>query len=435
MAGRSPEGAAGRSRPGRPVPGRLLLAICVLLCLVLGACGGTEITPPRADGDTATRQDAAASDLLGQLAAAVRQADVPAAERLASSGERDRAAAVVRNAAALGLTDVRFRYVSRTGSGTDDGAGASATTQSQEDDRTWDATVAVSWRLPEYDDAPTTLSARFTFVAQGGGARLVDTDAPGERGALWLSGPAAVERTSDTLVLAAAGSAAGTPAVLSERARQAVRDVRKVLPGWSGPLVVEAPDSEQELERLIGARPGSYAAIAAVTTTVDGSKEPGTPVHVYLNPTVFGGLGPRGSQVVLSHEATHVATRASFADLPTWLLEGFADYVALAHADIPFTTAAGQVLSRVRKDGPPTALPDADDLAPSASGLGATYEEAWTACRFLAMRYGERTLVDLYDAVTDGTSVAAAFRSVVGTSQQAFERAWSADLAAQAGDR
>ena len=31
----------------------------------------------------------------------------------------------------------------------------------------------------------------------------------------------------------------------------------------------------------------------------------------------------------MSHEATHVATDATFASMPTWLLEGFADFVAL----------------------------------------------------------------------------------------------------------
>ena len=35
------------------------------------------------------------------------------------------------------------------------------------------------------------------------------------------------------------------------------------------------------------------------------------PVHVFVNPQVFGPLKPRGAQVVLTHEATHVATGAA----------------------------------------------------------------------------------------------------------------------------
>ena len=403
--------------------------LCVALVVLTSACGGTEIDPPKASGDTATTQDAAASDLLTGLARDVADADTDAAVRLAAPRARATVRAVVQNAVTLRLRDVRFRYLSRE----DDPSAAPAVgAPGSAGQDTWQATVTVSWRLPD-DDGPTSVPARFTFADDGSGVRLLGTSAAGDRGALWLSGPVQVARTTNTLVIASPGTASGTSASLSARAVRAVSDVRKVLPTWSGPLVVEAPASEQELERLIGARTGSYTAIAGVTTTVDGTKQAGTPVHVYLNPAVFGTLGPRGAQVVLSHEATHVATRASFATLPTWLLEGFADYVALDHAGIAFTTAAGQVLRRVRREGAPTALPGASDLAPSAGGLGATYEEAWTACRFLARSRGERTLVDFYRAVSDGEGVKSAFREVVGTSQAAFVRAWSSDLAAEAG--
>ena len=54
-----------------------------------------------------------------------------------------------------------------------------------------------------------------------------------------------------------------------------------------------------------------------------------------MNPPVFEPLGPQGAQIVMSHEAAHVATDAAASSMPTWLLEGFADYVALAHVDLP----------------------------------------------------------------------------------------------------
>jgi hypothetical protein len=119
--------------------------------------------------------------------------------------------------------------------------------------------------------------------------------------------------------------------------------------------------------------------------------------------------------------------------MPTWLLEGFADYVALAHAGIPVSVAASQILRRIRKEGPPDHLPTAAELDPSAHGLGATYEEAWLATRFIGREYGEDKLVRFYDAVNDGSKVAAAFESVLGTSEAAFVKAWRADLRALAG--
>ena len=211
-------------------------------------------------------------------------------------------------------------------------------------------------------------------------------------------------------------------------ARQALVDVAKVLPRWSGRLVLEVPASEDQLDQALAAPQEQYANIAAVTTTVDGSLAPGSPVHVFLNPRVFDGLGPRGAQVVVSHETTHVATDATFADMPTWLLEGFADYVALAHAGIPVDTAASQILARIRRDGPPDHLPTSADLDPTAHGLGATYEEAWLATRFIAREDGEGRLVAFYRAVNGGEAVEDAFRKVLGTSESAFVRRWQADL-------
>ena len=56
--------------------------------------------------------------------------------------------------------------------------------------------------------------------------------------------------------------------------------------------------------------------------------------------------------------------------MPTWMLEGFADYVALAHAGVPLDKAAGQELARMKQQGIPDHLPTTQELSPSATGLG-----------------------------------------------------------------
>lgn len=135
----------------------------------------------------------------------------------------------------------------------------------------------------------------------------------------------------------------------------------------------------------------------------------------------------------MSHEAAHVATGASFTSVPTWLLEGFADAVALRDAGVPVQTAAAQVLERIRSDGLPDGLPSREDLDPRASDLGATYEEAWLACRFVADEFGQAALVRLYDAVSAGTPVRRAFVDQLGVTQAEFVSRWRADLASLAG--
>jgi hypothetical protein len=245
-----------------------------------------------------------------------------------------------------------------------------------------------------------------------------------------------VRRTPQTLVLVA-GADSDTDGY-AERASRAVPVVRRVLPHWTGGLVLEVPASEEGLDRALAADPGTYANIAAVSASVDGTLTPESPVHVFVNPTMFEALEPIGAQVVVSHEAVHVATRAPVTTgLPLWLLEGFADYVALRDVPLPITTTAGQILKQVSRDGPPSALPGAAEFDEQASHLGAVYESAWIACTLLADRGGEAALVRLYQRVRAGTGIGPALGDVFGLTEKQLTRLWQArleDLARRAAD-
>ncbi len=121
-------------------------------------------------------------------------------------------------------------------------------------------------------------------------------------------------------------------------------------------------------------------------------------MHVFVNPDVYDGLEPVGGQVVISHEATHVATGAPLTSgVPLWLLEGFADYVALHDVDLPITTTAGQIIQQVRTDGAPDHLPGQPEFDQADAHLGAAYESAWVACLVLADAGGQDALVRLYE--------------------------------------
>ena len=104
-------------------------------------------------------------------------------------------------------------------------------------------------------------------------------------------------------------------------------------------------------------RTGAYADIAAVTTTVDGSPAADAPVHVFVNPDVFGPLGAarRAGRDEPRGRPTSPPTPPP-APMPLWLLEGFADYVALDTP--PVSVTASQALARVRKSGPPAICPE-----------------------------------------------------------------------------
>jgi hypothetical protein len=205
--------------------------------------------------------------------------------------------------------------------------------------------------------------------------------------------------------------------------------VRRVLP-WPDPrLVLEVPSSENALETELAASPGDYSGVAAVTASVDGSTQRTAPVHVFVNPDAIGKLNTQGAQVVLSHEATHAATGVALGSaLPEWLLEGFADYVALRDVPLPLSTTAGQVIRDVRRNGPPAHLPGTAEFNAKAEDFGEEYEAAWLACRLLAQLGGEQQLVRLYDEVKAGAALDPTMRSLFGFGVGEFTKTWQERL-------
>jgi hypothetical protein len=291
--------------------------------------------------------------------------------------------------------------------------------------------VQLGWRLGGYDRADSHVETTMTFARTSAGAAFVSSRGDyGELSPLWMLARLHVRRTEQSLVMTT--RAADVPR-FSGLADRAVADVRKVLHDWHGKLVVEVPADQQELDRTLDADPHTYDEIAAVTTTVDGSLVPSAPTHIFVNPRVFDPLGPNGSQIVMSHEATHVATHAATTSIPTWLLEGFADYVALDHVNLPVSVTASQILAQVRKHGVPAHLPGKVEFDTANTALGASYESAWLACRLIGQQYGEAKMLAFYRMAQHDSSTARAFHEVLGTDQQAFTKDWQDYLRRLAG--
>ena len=375
----------------------------------------------------AVPRPAEAAAALLSLTEALDDGDAEAAAALAPPADADAAAllgAVARNAARLGIRP-QLRYV-------DEAGGVSA-------DGRWPAAVALTWRYAgDSGTDPGRSEVTVDFAPGDGGAVAIAGLGGTDTGRLpvWLSGPVTVRRGPGVLVVVAENGATGRAEGgrylrLSETA---VRVVHRVLPSWHSRLVVEVPASGAGVDRAIDAEPGHSGGIAAVTAPVDGSTTGDAPVHVFVNPDVFDMLRPTGAQVVLSHEAVHVATDAARSDgVPTWLLEGFADYVALRDVDLPVTTSAGQIIRQVRRDGVPEALPGPAEFDTGTTHLGATYESAWLACVLLADRGGERALVGLYDDVDSGLGLDSVLRRRFGLTEAALTRLWQRRLEALAG--
>jgi hypothetical protein len=376
----------------------------------------------------ADRRADAAARLLTRLAERLQHGTPRQVVALAAPGQASAArelATIRSNVRALGVTDLSLQY-----EGQDAGRVLPAQ-QRAVGGGAWVGNVQINWRLRGFDARDSHLDTTLTLVRRGRDAAFLSARGNyGNAAPLWLLERVSVLRSRRALVITTLHGRAARFAAL---ANHAVGDVRKVLRSWRGRLVVEVPAGEVELSRVLGSDQGAYTGIAAVTTTVDGSRSPKAPVHIFVNRKVFGPLGPRASQIVMSHEATHVATGAAISAMPTWLLEGFADYVALAHVDLPVSVTASQILADVRRKGPPTHLPGDAEFNPENKALGASYEAAWLACRLLADTYGERRLIRFYRLSDRLASTTGPFETVLHTDQQRFTRAWRAYLRQLAG--
>ena len=108
---------------------------------------------------------------------------------------------------------------------------------------------------------------------------------------------------------------------------------------------------------MLGAQPGTYSQIAAVTMAELDIPQAGAPVRVVANPKLFDELGKQGRRIVLTHETTHVASTATASPVPLWLAEGFADYVAFTAVSVQDESAAKELFKAIRAGKVPKTLP------------------------------------------------------------------------------
>ena len=307
----------------------------------------------------------------------------------------------------------------------------SAARREQLGESAWVARVIADHRLEGYDRTSALTEQYLTSVKRGGSWYLAaDTD-----GATvpepWDLGRVRVVRGDDVLVMGTADLAD-----LRSLAAQGDRAVGRVSTvwgeGWPRRAVLVVPQSEAEMGRLL-MRSEGLDQIAAVTTgeLLGGDSGVAGNDRVVINPSAFSRLGATGRRVVLTHEMTHVALRASTsAAVPIWLSEGFADYVGYQGVGLTRGTVAADIVALVRQGEGFTELPTPEDFDPTRTTIAPAYSAAWLACSLIADRYGQAALVRLYRTAATSevedpdTALTQAFSSVLRTSESAFTQTW-----------
>jgi hypothetical protein len=308
----------------------------------------------------------------------------------------------------------------------------------------WVARVQTGYRLRGYDSTPSLAEQFLTMVQRHGRWYLASTSDGDSAPQPWDLGRVRVVAGGRVLVLGTASTA--TLEEFAAAGDQAVDRITEVWGRrWSRHAVLIVPRTQKEMGKLLQRPQEGLSQIAAVTTgeLAHGDHGVARSDRVVINPDAFHRLGSSGRRVVLAHEMTHVAVRSSTtAPVPIWLSEGFADYVGYQDVGLSRRAIAADVLALVRRGDGPRALPGVDDFDPTKTTIAPAYSGAWLACRLIADRYGQSTLVRLYRQIADtpvgsagpdpDAATQAAFERVLGTSVTAFTAAWRGEMRALA---
>ncbi|MFG2921073.1 hypothetical protein ACGFYA_06095 [Streptomyces sp. NPDC048305] len=408
MAVRTQDARRGRTR-GRSTAGAVLAVL-----LLAPAC-----TAPEDSAAGITAEEVAAT--LDRRAAAVLAHDTGA--YLAGLDPRATSFRAAQSAELRNLADVPLESWAYEVDGLN----------AEGDDRIT-AEVELRYRIQGYDQAPVSSSRTVELVRRGGDGTwyiAADRAADGAPAQLWEQGDVEAVRGESALVL----GVGRTTAELRRIAETADRAVPSVSGSWPEPwarrVVVLVPGSVEDMAGLLDSPADSYRGIAAVTTGEVGGSGRTPADRVIVNPQAYGMLGDFGRRVVLTHETTHVATRAyTSAATPVWLSEGFADRTAYRHESRTAAEIAPELADAVRAGDLPAQLPTDEEFGfgGDAGGLARAYEGSWLACELIARDWGEEELIAFYKAVgsreeRDG-AVEHAMRTVLGTTPQDFTARW-----------
>lgn len=213
---------------------------------------------------------------------------------------------------------------------------------------------------------------------------------------------------------------------------------------WPRVSVAVLPQTQRGLAQLLGRPANSGLQQIAAMTSGEIQRPDTVPVgtssdRVLLNPNGFPTLGALGRSVVLRHELTHVATRAvAQQNVPMWLSEGYADYVAYHGLSFDERKVAASAIARYGSQPTPQ-LPNRHEFDASLGQVAPAYGGAWLAVLALSRHGGSETVKAVYRraaAVGATARVAeepegaadAAVADITGLTREDLVRAWQQEM-------
>ena len=262
------------------------------------------------------------------------------------------------------------------------------------------------------------INRRWVIIGQAGEQELPY----GANGQAWDAGPIVVARSSRVVVVLSAEDAS-RGSYLLELAENGLDQVNAVRPGkWVGKVVVTAVQDQRIFEGYFASAPDRVANVAAIAVpyyeeVVDWNPSPKfAATRVVFNPQQLSAQ-PEELEHDLAHEFAHAAMGpVTGRSTPRWLVEGFAEYAAYRSEAVSATA-----IRRMMRDVPPAETLPADD---SFYSDATNYLTSWLACRMIAERYGERTLIALYESFQGNGDQEATITTVLGVTRTQLTDQW-----------
>lgn len=311
----------------------------------------------------------------------------------------------------------------------------------------WGAQVVFRYQLDGVDASPTRKAVSMTFAERDGewfvfadgsivdlvGAGL-NADSITEQSwhGPWDFGPLATATDSgtDSIVIGHPGQQAFVDALAADL-DGAVANTTQLWGDWPEQVVVMVAGSAQEFTAMVGSQHdgSSIAAVSVADAVREGTTEV-SGQRIIFSPAAASRLTDSTRRAVLRHELMHIAARSQTRDgSPMWVLEGYAEYAGNRKADRAMSEIAPTLAAAVRSGQAPTQFPDDSRFGgvPIVSSLA--YESAWSINAYVAERFGEPALTELFRSLAVGSLTSAEIDrrigEVLGVSAEDLRAGWA----------
>ncbi|HZA60172.1 MAG TPA: hypothetical protein VE754_00645 [Actinomycetota bacterium] len=289
-------------------------------------------------------------------------------------------------------------------------------------------------RIRGYDEQPSLEDLYLTFVRRGEEWRITSDSDLGDLAVLsgrrlWEFDEIVTKESRHFRYVSHPDLASSADDVLGAAERALVQVSDRWPLSWKKRIMILAPSTTEELERMIQATFDLDVFVAFAASGVDRARDWDLVGHrIMLNWDNFAVSSASSREAILVHELLHIATREDAGPMiPIFVEEGVAEWVTGGQS-------SALLAGRIQGGSFDRRLPlDHEFTTGSDTDIITAYQESSTAIEYAADRFGGRAVADMYDVLGEirrepGTArfhLDRAMEAAFGIGLRRFERDWA----------